>query len=1085
MSMKQSILRRIVLTILLGLAGFALSAQNHRIEGLVMDETNQPVPGAAILVKGTANLGTSTDLDGHFTLVASGNAELLVTCIGYMDESVQVNGRDKITVVLKEDNLQITETVVVGYGTQKKVNLSGAVSSVKMDEVLGDRPQPNVAAALQGAIPGLYISSGSNTPGQTGKSIQVRGSASFSGSTTGSSSLSPLVLIDNVPGDIDALNPDDIESISVLKDASASAIYGARAAAGVILITTKSPKRAQKVSISYSGSAAVVNAIDTPKQVDLPTYIGVYKEAFNTDTYGAGQSQNLDKWLEYYNTYKTNPSALKSLGTLLDNGVFIPDADGLLYYMEEKDQYKRMMETGSAYNHNISASGATDKIRFRFSGNRYDENGPLAGRKDVYSRTGINAFVSADIRSWFTQEVNVFYTKQKREMVVDESGILFGQRNINYVPDGIYVLAGDDHDYYFYTPYNALQFSKTAATNIDQPRVFTKSILRPLEGLEMVFEYTYSKSGTNYNYDSGKYYCYSLQGSILSGPKNDYSIARNFFEERNSINAYATYKKDWGRHHFSVMGGFNQEYWNYAYFNTRAEDQAFIDNPSMSNAQGKVTTSDQYYDYALRSGFARLNYNYDGRYIVELSGRYDGSSKFPKKSRFGFFPSFSVAWNAANESFLKDTDWVSTLKPRFSYGSIGNQASVGYYDYYSTMALNTKGTTWLSTADDGYVTTLGMPGIVSDSFTWETITTTDVGLDFTLFKGALYGSFDWYRRDTKDILSQSVNLPAVLGETAPLQNVGSMHTNGWELQIGHKGGIGKDFSYSVGFNISDYRSFVDHINFNEDKSLSYLYEGKELGEIWGYEWDGFYTKDDFEDLATFTLKDGVAGIQGVSPRPGDFKYKNLRDGQVNDDDKNMINTGKNTVDCPGDRKVIGNSMPRYQYGINLSAGYKGFGLSVMLQGIGKRDFASVTPYNYTLNASDPCWFPVLVGTTDYWSPKSTDSSSPDFYEAANPNATLPRIYGSAQASLANASSNRYYNDHMLLKASYLRVKNITLSYTIPHRILEKVSIDDVRLYVSCENLLTFSNLPKGIDPETLGWSYPLYRTVSFGLNVTL
>lgn len=1085
MPMKHNILWRIVLIPLLGLVGLTLSAQNHRIEGLVVDEMNQPVPGAAVLVKGTANLGTSTDLDGHFALVTSDKAELLVTCIGFMDESVQVNGQAKITVVLKEDNLQLTETVVVGYGTQKKVNLSGAVSSVKMDEILGDRPQPNVAAALQGAIPGLYISSGSNTPGQTGKSIQVRGSASFSGSTTGSKNLSPLVLIDNVPGDIDALNPDDIESISVLKDASASAIYGARAAAGVILITTKSPKHAQKITISYSGSAAVVNAIDTPKQVDIPTYIGVYKEAFNTNTYGAAQNQDLDKWLEYYNTYKKDPSALNSLGTLLDNGIFIPNEDGLRYYMQDKDLYKRMMETGSSYNHNISASGATDKIRFRFSGNRYDENGPLAGRKDVYSRTGVNAFISADIKKWFTQEVNVFYTKQKRDMIVDETGTLYGTRNLTYVPDGLDPQPKGSQEYYLRTPYNVIQLSNTAATNIDQPRVFTKSIVRPIKGLEVIFEYTYSKSATNYNYDSGKYYVTDLQINYNSGPANDYSIARNFFEERNSINAYATYTKDFGKHHFSVMGGFNQEYWNYAYFNTRAEDQAFIDNPSMSNAQGKVTTSDQYADYALRSGFARLNYNYDERYIIELSGRYDGSSKFPKKSRFGFFPSFSVAWNVANESFMKDVEWVSTLKPRFSYGSIGNQASVGYYDYYSTMALNTKGTNWLSSIDDGYVTTLGMPGIVSDNFTWETITTTNVGADFTLFKGALYGSFDWYRRDTKNILSQSVNLPAVLGESAPLQNVGRMHTSGWELQIGHKGGVGKDFTYSVGFNLSDYRSFVDHINFNEEKSLSYLYEGKELGEIWGYEWDGFYTKNDFEDLATFKLKEGVTGIQGVSPRPGDFKYKNLRDGQISEDDNNMINSGKNTVDCPGDRKVIGNSMPRYQYGINLSANYKGFGLSVMLQGIGKRDFASVTPYNYTLNDSDPCWFPVFVGTTNYWSPKSTDSSSPDFYEAANPNATLPRIYGSAQGKLANASSNRYVNDHMLLKASYLRVKNITLSYTVPHKLIEKVGINDVRLYVSGENLFTFSNLPKGIDPETLGWSYPLYRTVSFGLNITL
>ncbi len=1055
------------------LAGALVLAQNPQtVRGTVNDPSGEPVIGASVMVKDTMN-GAITDVGGAYVLPrVNPGSTLVFSCIGYTTQEITWTG-GVLNVVLEEDSTLLDETVVVGYGAQKKMNLSGAVSSVKMEDVLGDRPQPNVAAALQGAIPGLYISSGSNTPGQTGKTIQIRGSASFSGSSSGVSSLGPLVLIDNVPGELDALNPDDIETVSVLKDASASAIYGARAAAGVILITTKRPKDAQKVSINYSGTVGLVNAISTPSQVETKTLLNMYKEAFGTNLYTAAQNQNIDDWIGYIDQYRAG-----KLSGVTDNGIYVAP-DGLRYYLKDDDLAGRMMETGSSWNHNLAVSGGSNAIRFRMSANSYSENGPLYGKKDIYKRRGVNGVISADITKWLTQELDFYYTQQHRELLQDEAGALYGQRNQSFLPDG-----KDPEGYLIRTPRNIIETANVATTVIDQPRVFAKTILRPIKGLEAIFEYTYQKRGTDFNYNSGKYTYTDLQINVLNGPEHDYSIARRFYETRNAINAYATYRfEPWKDHHFSIMGGYNQEYWDYAYFNTRAEDQAILDIPSMSNAQGKVTTQDQYADFATRSGFFRFNYDYDGRYILEVSGRYDGSSKFPKDHRFGFFPSFSLAWNMAREPFMAGSRrWLDLLKPRFSYGSIGNQSSVGYYDYYSTMGLNTQSNVWLNGANNGYVTVIGMPGIVSDSFTWETISTLNAGVDFAFFGNRLTGSFDWFRRDTKDILSESVALPAVLGDNAPMQNVGRMRTQGWEFQLGWKGSIGRAVQYRADFNIWDYTSRVTDLKFNEEKSLSYLYVGKQVGEIWGYEWDGFYDVNDFADLSTWKLKDGVVGVDGVSPRPGDFKYRNLADGQMSETDMNSINSGKDTANEPGDRRIIGNSTPRFQYGLNLGLSVAGFDLSVRLQGVGKRDYFNSGPYFYTYYAQqDAIWSPVFTGTDNYWTPKSTDAASPDYYVSANPDATLPRIYG----SVGNGGYNRWQNTHMLANAAYLRIKNVTLSYSFPKSLLQKIYIANLRAFVSVENLATFSSLPKGIDPETLSWSYPLYRTVSFGLNITL
>ena len=365
-----------------------------QITGKVVDPQGQPIVGVAVVEAAAATNGTTTNADGQFTITVAEGAPLQVSFIGY--KTVTAPARAGMEVTLEEDTIGIDDVVVVGYGVQKKANLSGAVATVKMDEVLGDRPQPNVAAALQGAIPGLAISSGSNQPGQTGKSIQIRGTASFSNKTDGVSGIAPLILIDNVPGDIDALNPDDIESVTVLKDASSSAIYGARAAAGVILITTKRPKGAEAIHVNYNNNFGFVKAINTPEQLRLEEYLPIYKETLNTTTFAGGAGQNIDTWLEYLDVARKNPSQLGGLGTYYpETGILVSDADNKRYYLNQKDIYDRMMETGFSQNHNFSVSGATERIRFRASGNSYLENGPLTGDKDKYSRMSFNGTISA------------------------------------------------------------------------------------------------------------------------------------------------------------------------------------------------------------------------------------------------------------------------------------------------------------------------------------------------------------------------------------------------------------------------------------------------------------------------------------------------------------------------------------------------------------------------------------------------------------------------------------------------------------------------------------------------------------------
>lgn len=535
------------------------------------------------------------------------------------------------------------------------------------------------------------------------------------------------------------------------------------------------------------------------------------------------------------------------------------------------------------------------------------------------------------------------------------------------------------------------------------------------------------------------------------------------------------------------MAGFNQESSYMDELEAYSYGQAVIEVPSLGGGTSTLKANDSYDEYAVRGGFFRVNYSYNDIYLLEVNGRYDGSSKFPKNSRFGFFPSVSAGWNIAQESFMERTrTWLDGLKLRASYGVIGNQ-NIPTYAFNPTMSINNKYNGWLSNGN--YVAAITtLPSLVSQNFTWEKVGTVDVGLDLTMLSNRLTGTFDWYQRNTNGMLAPGMQLPAVVGAEAPYQNTADMRTRGWEVALNWRDMVG-NLEYRVGFNLSDSKSIITKYDGNSDYLLSSqrtniytggtytfwdYYEGKEVGEIWGYEFDGFYTVDDFKNTTTWELKDGIAKPDNANPMPGDVKFKNLRDDEKG---TNLITSGDNTLKNPGDRKVIGNEMPRYLYGINLGLGYKGFDLSVFMQGTGRRDKWIANTLTFPLY-SDFKFIPLYEGLENYWKP--ADVANGD-YTCVNPDAEYPRIYG----SYGNQASNYRESDKYLCDASYFRIKNVTLSYTFPKPVISKLLLRQLKAFVSIENLATFSSLPKGIDPETLTWDYPAFRTVSFGINVTL
>lgn len=1043
----------------------SIHQQSITIKGTVVDSYGESIIGANVLEKGTAN-GVITDIDGNFTLTVSPGSVISISYIGYVTQEIKVDNQKTLKIVLKEDSKALDEVVVVGFGSQKKANLTGSVSSVKMDEVIGDRPLTNVAEALQGTVPGLLVSSGGNAPGQ-GKSFQIRGAYSIGSG----SAIRPLVLIDNVEGDIDMLNPDDIESVTVLKDAASAAIYGARAAGGVVLVTTKRPKGEAKFQLNYNNNFSFSNAINLPQQAPLMDYLQTYSDICG-DQYWTPGNPSVSRWKELLLQHQQNPSSVPTIG----DGIYV-DTDGTLYYMNEKDLVKNMLETSFRMSHNLSISGGTDKLRYRLSAGYLNYDGNLIEDKDKFKRMNVSSFISADITSWFTQEATISYSHSKKSLPSDPSGGIYSTRLISYYPEGVCPEGADQGmgsaGLPYITPKNRILWSNPSTDTNDNPRIFLKSILKPVKGLEIAFEYTFDKKMYDYYWYTGSRNATSIQGGVEPVPKEDYLRKQKQSTDYNAINLYATYdlniKND---HKFKFMAGFNQESKDKETFDAYSYGQAITDIPAMGSGTSTIKVTDSYDEFAVRGGFFRVNYSYKDKYLVEANGRYDGSSKFPKENRFGFFPSVSLGWQIAQEDFMEATrDWLGGLKLRASYGEIGNQ-NIASYSYTPVMDLNNKYNKWL--IDGNYVTAItSLPALVRNNFTWEKACTLNFGLDISMFNNRLTGVFEWYQRDTKDMLAPGVQLPSVVGAKAPMQNTADMRTRGWELNLNWRDLIGK-VGYRIGLNLSDATSKITKYDANDSKLFSTWYEGQEIGEEWGYVFDGFYTADDFVDTSSFVLKDGVTAIEGTSPRPGDVKFKNLRDEEGKE---NIITKGNDTAINPGDRKIIGNNTPRYLYGITLGASYKGFDLNVFLQGTGKRDAWIANELKFPMYG-DYKFIPLYEGLDNYWKP--TDLAAGD-YTPVNANPEFPRVYG----DYANMNSNYRKSDKYMSDASYLRIKNVTLSYTVPKAWVSKIMLSQLKAFVSIENLATFSSLPKGIDPETLKWNYPASRTVSFGLNLTL
>lgn len=1019
------------------------------VSGTIIDNNGETVIGATIIEKGNSTNGTVTDFDGNFTISVNPDAELEISYVGFQPQTVSVIGKNNIDVVLKEDTQTLDELVVVGYGTLKKANLTGATASVNMNEVLGDRPVVNASTALRGTVPGLQITSGTGEPG-AGNTISIRGATS---SINGGS---PLVLVDNVEMDINMLDPNDIESVTVLKDAASSAIYGARAAFGVILITTKKGLTDDRFKVDYSNNFAISTPGNLPQKATPLQTINMFKEVGLTNW----NNNSIDKWIGLIEDYNLNPSTYPEGNTTVD---------GVVYNLRPYNSINDMMSSyGFQQTHNISATGGNTKSSYRMSLGYVNEDGILVTNKDSYSRYNVSGYINSHAIPWLRPELDIKYTSSQRKL--PESNAPYGIWGSaiafhSYYPIGS--IMNNNEEYFYNSPSYLIERAFPTTTDMDNLRLAGKVTITPFKDLNIIGEYTINKQFSDKTQFDPIFTYMRSQDNILENsttPANSKFYHTDEKSNYNALNLYSDYTYKFKEHTFKIMSGFNQEKYSWQqFYKTRAE-MINQNLPSISGGVGEVFADDAYSEYSIRSGFYRFNYDFAGKYLLETNGRYDGSSKFPKISRFGFFPSLSAGWRISEESFMDWTrEYINSLKFRVSWGNIGNQ-NINPYMYVPGMEPYV--TNWH--IDNRRVYSLKMPLLVSSSFTWEKVETLDLGTDLTMFNNRLNLVYDWYQRDTKGMLADGAELPAVLGTGAPRENVADLRTNGWELTIGWSDRIG-DVNYNLGFNLYDSKTKITKYDneagllpkFNDRGELTQYYVGMDVNEQWGYTTDRFYTTDDFNSDGT--LKDGIARVEGYTPNVGDILYKDF-------DGNGIINSGSNTLENPGDQKVIGNRGRRYQYGFTGGADWNGIAFSFILQGVGKRDI----------------WYSNELFWPWYDEFSTLMNSQLDYWTLQNTNAYFPRVYERAKG---NSAANRMTQTKYKLNGAYLSVKNITLSYSFPKSVIEKYKLYNLSIFTSVEDLYNFNSLPQGIDAEAeakaRGWTYPFLTKWSFGMRIGL
>jgi TonB-linked SusC/RagA family outer membrane protein len=1055
------------------------------IKGTVVNEKQEPMADVTVKISEAAAGSSSTAVTnekGVFSfngLTAGAAYNLMFTHIGYETRvirsfTVKENETNSLLVKMKENSSNLDEVVVVGYGSQKKTNLTGAVTQVS-GEVLSDRPMPNIARGLQGVVPNLNIVMTDGKPTRS-PAYNIRGVTSIG---TGGQA---LVLIDGVAGDPGLLNPNDIESITVLKDAASAAIYGARGSFGVVLITTKNPHKG-KIQVNFNSSYTLNKKTVQPQIVnDGYEWTKDFVDSYSAWYDYKSEPTTINGILPYTPAYLDSLKA-RSLNPSLPK-VTVDPATGRYLYYGSTDWFRELYRSSMpAVEEALSVSGSNKNADFFISGRYYNQGGIFRYHPDEFTRYNLRLKGDIHLASWFTLSDNIDLNTYKYYYpVVNGKSPVWRYMDVSAVPmavmfnpDGTltpssYTSVGD-----LYTGNNNMITKQLYIRNTVS---FNADIIKNTLNLKGDFTYAYTNNTVN-----AKYYpvTYSAGPGIYGANTNNQLSQSLSLTNYYAGNLYAEARKDFGSHFVKLLAGVNIE--DSRFDTTFTQRDGLLDpslpNFNLLNGQNYVVTGGGN-EWSIAGFFFRANYAYKNKYLVEINGRYDGSSKFPPYSRFGFFPSISAGWVLSKEPFMQFAGgWLNNLKLRASAGSLGN-GQIAPYRFIPTMTVAQAAGIALNGAYPTYVRT---PNVLPAGLTWETSTTVDGGVDATLLKNRLSFSFDYYNRYTTNMFTASQPLPSVFGATVPYGNFSNLRTQGWELSLNWHDDISDNLGYSVGVVLSDYKAYITKYN-NPNGILPYgsnastYYKGERLGEIWGFVTDGLYTQSDLDkphpDQTSY-----ITVSNSNIPLPGDIKFKDL-----NGD--NAINIGKGTLADHGDLKVIGNSLPRYQFGLNLGMNWKTLSFSAFFQGIGHRDWWPGTEagafwgqYNRPYE-SVPAYMMQNVWTPD------------------NPNAYFPRYRG--YVALSGTRELAVTQTRYLQNAAYVRLKNLSITWNLPRKWVTALSMTNAKFYVTGQNIFTLTPMHKwaknfdpevidGADPEVSagagnGYAYPMLKSYSVGVNLT-
>ncbi len=1058
----------IVIIVFLLVHSISIYAQDNTISGLVKDNEGEPLPGVSVAVKaGESISGVVTDINGKYQLKASPDATIEFSFIGFKSIQQQVGNRKVINVTLEIDNQILEEVVVVGYGTQKKVNLTGSVSVID-SKAFESVPVANAVQALQGQVPGLNIYSNKGGGLNQKQSINVRGIGTIGEGSTGDA----LILIDGMEADIFSVNPQDIESISVLKDAAASSIYGSRAPFGVVLVTTKKGK-AGKAQINYNNSFRLSSPINMPSSLDSYTYALFFNDAGYNSGWGSynwvsqTRLQRIKDYMDGKISYTTIP--LNGSNTW---------ADGYQEGNDNIDYYNLFFKKNVfAHEHNFSVNGGTDKIQYYLSANYLDQDGTLRMGEDYSKRYTMSAKISAQLSRAVSLSSNTRFVRNDFVQPTHMNDSFFSDIGRQcwpvkplYDPNGNLF---DDH----------VQQMKNGGRKTERNTWLYQQFnltIEPIKGWRLIGDLSYRYNTQYAHEDLLTISQIGVDGvtKVRSWDENSSVSESSFASDYFNVNLYTDFEKTFAKsHHLKALAGFQAEANNYRNIWAQKIGITYPGKPTINTSTGidkdgkviALNVSGGHNRWSTAGFFGRVNYDFQEKYLVEANLRYDGSSRFRSDDRWGFFPSASLGWNIAREEFFQPaTRIMNTLKLRASYGSLGNQNTTALYPTYTVMGTGTSDK-WLMNGVKPNIA--WAPALVSYDLTWEKIRTWNVGIDIGLFNNRLTGSFDYFIRNTNDMVGPSEKLPATLGIAVPPSNNTDLRTAGWELELMWKDRLQNGLNYSLRFTLADSRTKITRYS-NPSGLIDSFYEGKYCGEIWGYETIGIARTDDEMAEHVGSLVNGGQSALGQDWQAGDIMYSDL-----NEDGK--IDAGARTLDNHGDLKRIGNSTPRYNVGIDLSADWKGFDFRMFWQGTLKRDYFQGSYYFWGANGSQGYWFSTaLKGHEDYF---RNDESSP---LGVNLNSYYPR-------PLLNTNKNQQCQTKYLQNAAYMRLKNLQIGYTLPRKIVQKMGVQNLRFFASGENLLTITDLVKFFDPETIesgsfahGYAYPLSRTYAFGLNIT-